>query len=78
MTGSAAKGDVVQDLGTASVIADTDQGVAKDVNAVDLSHQKISPDVESHLSIGMFRHRDSNTLHHFSIKPCKVRPYAFD
>lgn len=73
MTESAAKDDDVHDPGTANVTVDTDQGVAKDVNAVDQSLPKLNLDVESHRSIGMFRHRALNILHLFNIKPCKVR-----
>jgi len=63
----------VHGLETVNDIADIDQGVAKDVNVVDLSRLKISLDVESHLSIGMFHHQVLNILHLFNIKPCKVR-----
>jgi hypothetical protein len=66
------KGGDVHDLGTVNVIADIDQEVAKVVNVVDLSHPKISLDVEKYLSIGMFRLQVLNILHLFNIKPCKL------
>lgn len=72
--GNVEKGDGVQDLETASVIVDIGQEVAKDVNAVDRSHLKLSLDVGSRPSIGMFRHPVLNILHLCNTKPCKV-PY---
>jgi hypothetical protein len=73
VTKNVVKDGDVHDRETANVIADTDQEVAKDVNVVDLSHLKISLDVESHLFIGMFLHQVLNILHLFNIKPCKVK-----
>jgi len=69
---SAVKDVDVHDPEIVNVIADIDQEVAKVVNAVDLNRLKISLDVESHLTIGMFHHQVLNILHLFNIKPCKV------